>query len=196
MELLTGLLSAFGLSASTGLNAYIPLLIVGLLDKYTELISLNQPWDALSHPATLVSLTVLVLIETFADNAPLINHINDAIQTFVRPTAGAIVFAASTDAASDLHPALALVAGLLVSGSVHAAKSTVVRPAVTAATGGLGNTPVAMAEDAIAVSVSIAAVAAPLLGILLLIMFFAPVFLIIRWTRTRLPKNALDKEQP
>jgi len=119
---------------------------------------------------------VLILIETFADNAPLINHVNDAVQTFTRPTAGAIVFAASTDAASDLHPALALVTGLLVSGAVHTAKSTVVRPAATAATGGLGNTPVAMAEDAVAVSVSIAAIAAPLLGILLLIMFFAPVF--------------------
>lgn len=195
MELLTGLLSAFGLSASTGLNAYIPLLVVGLLDKYTDLITLNQPWDTISHPATLVSLTALVLIETFADNAPVINHINDAIQTFVRPTAGAIVFAASTDAASDLHPALALVAGLLVSGSVHAAKSTIVRPAVTAATGGLGNTPVSVAEDAVAVSVSIAAIAAPLLGILLLIMFFAPVLYIIRWARTRLPKNTPDKEQ-
>ncbi len=196
MELLTGLLSAFGLSASTGLNAYIPLLIVGLLDKYTELIALNQPWDAISHPATLVSLTVLILIETFADNAPLINHVNDAVQTFIRPTAGAIVFAASTDAASDLHPALALVAGLLVSGTVHAAKSTVVRPAVTAATGGLGNTPIAMAEDAVAVSVSIAAIAAPLLGILLLIMFFAPVFYIMRWARARSPKIKHDKEQP
>jgi hypothetical protein len=192
MELLTGVLSAFGLSASTGLNAYIPLFIVGMLDRFTDLISLNNPWDTLSHPGTLGALGVLILIETFADNAPLINHLNDAVQTFIRPTAGAIVFAASTDAATDLHPALALVAGLLVSGTVHAAKTTIVRPAVTAATGGLGNTPIAVAEDAVAVSVSVAAVAAPFVGILLLIMFFGPAFYIIRWTRSRLKPDPTE----
>ena len=195
MELLTGVLSAFGLSASTGLNAYIPLFIVGMLDRFTDLISLNDPWDALAHPGTLTALGVLIAVEAFADNAPLLNHVNDGIQTFIRPAAGAIVFAASTDAATDLHPALAIIAGLLVSGTVHAAKTTVVRPAVTAATGGLGNTPVAVTEDAVAVSVSVAAVAAPFVGILLLAMFFGPVFYIIRWTRKRLKPDLPDQEQ-
>ena len=51
MELLTGIFTAFGLSASAGLNAYIPLLLVGLLARYTGLIHLNQPWDTLSNPA-------------------------------------------------------------------------------------------------------------------------------------------------
>ena len=41
MELLTGIFTAFGLSASAGLNAYIPLLLVGLLARYTDLINLN-----------------------------------------------------------------------------------------------------------------------------------------------------------
>ncbi|NMC54775.1 MAG: DUF4126 domain-containing protein, partial [Chloroflexi bacterium] len=35
--------SAFGLSASAGLNAYIPLLIVALLAKFTDLIKLSKP---------------------------------------------------------------------------------------------------------------------------------------------------------
>jgi hypothetical protein len=48
MDLLTGIFTAFGLSASAGLNAYIPLLIVGLLARYTNLIALNQPWDTLA----------------------------------------------------------------------------------------------------------------------------------------------------
>ena len=37
MELLTGLFSAFGLSASAGLNAYIPLLIIALMARFTHL---------------------------------------------------------------------------------------------------------------------------------------------------------------
>lgn len=39
--------SAFGLSASAGLNAYIPLLVVSLLAKYTNLITLKAPWNAM-----------------------------------------------------------------------------------------------------------------------------------------------------
>jgi len=39
MELLTGLFSAFGLSASAGLNAYIPLLIIALMGRFTNLIT-------------------------------------------------------------------------------------------------------------------------------------------------------------
>lgn len=196
MELLTGVLSAFGLSASAGLNAYIPLMIVGLLNRFTGLITLNDPWSTLSHTGVLSALGALILVETFADNAPFINHINDAVQTFVRPTAGAIVFAASTDAASGLNPAIALIAGLLVSGGVHAAKTTVVRPAVTATTGGLGNTPVSVTEDAVALSVSVAAVAAPFVGILLLFMFFGPVFYVIRWTRNRMKPTNNQQEPP
>ena len=95
MELLTGVFSAFGLSASAGLNAYIPLLTVALLARFTNLIKLNSPWDTLTSPWVIGLLVVLLLVEIFADKAPVVNHINDAVQTFVRPAAGAIVFAAS-----------------------------------------------------------------------------------------------------
>lgn len=95
MELLTGILSAFGLSASAGLNAYIPLLVVGVLAHYTDLIKLNSPWDALANPWILILLGVLVIIEFLADKIPAVNHVNDILQTIIRPAAGAIVFAAS-----------------------------------------------------------------------------------------------------
>ena len=50
MELLTGIFSAFGLSASAGLNAYIPLLTIALLARYTNLVRLASPWDTLTNP--------------------------------------------------------------------------------------------------------------------------------------------------
>ena len=59
MELLTGIFTAFGLSASAGLNAYIPLLLVGLIARYTDLMNLNAPWDTLSHPGIILMLCVL-----------------------------------------------------------------------------------------------------------------------------------------
>ncbi len=179
MELLTGIFSAFGLSASAGLNAYIPLLVVGLMNRFTDLLELSGPYDIVSNPAVLAVLGVLTAIEVVADKVPAINHVNDAIQTFVRPTAGALVFVASTSAA-ELNPAVAVIAGLLVSGGVHATKSTVVRPAVTATTAGIGNTPVSAAEDVLATFASILAVLAPILLAILLLLF---IYLVWRWIR-------------
>lgn len=163
MEILTGIMTAFGLSASAGLNAYIPLLVVGLLARYTELINLAKPWDTLASPWILLLLGVLVLIEMLADKIPAVNHINDIIQTVVRPVAGAIVFAASTQVVTDIHPVLALASGLLVAGGVHAVKAGAVRPAITATTGGTANVPVSIAEDVISTVLSILAVVIPIL---------------------------------
>jgi hypothetical protein len=171
MELFTGIFTAFGLSASAGLNAYIPLLIVGLLARYTNLIHLNTPWDTLSNPWIILMLCVLVIIEMLADKIPAVNHINDVIQTLVRPAAGAIAFAASANVVTDVSPVLALAAGLLVAGTVHVAKAGALRPAVTATTGGAGNVPVSIAEDVISTVLSIVAIVLPILiGTLLVVL--------------------------
>lgn len=182
MDLLTGIFTAFGLSASAGLNAYIPLLVVGLLARYTNLLDLNQPWDTLANPWIILMLCVLVIIEMLADKVPAVNHINDLIQTVVRPAAGAIAFAASANVVTDVSPVLALAAGLLVAGTVHITKAGVVRPAVTATTGGAGNVPVSIAEDIVSTVLSILAVVIPILIGTLLVVVAA--FIIWRiWVR-------------
>lgn len=56
MELPTGL----GLATVAGLNAYIPLLALGLLARFTDLVALPQPWAALVFLAILVPVLVLV----------------------------------------------------------------------------------------------------------------------------------------
>jgi hypothetical protein len=173
MEVLTGIFTAFGLSASAGLNAYIPLLVIALLSKYTNLTNLTSPWNTLESPWIIGLLVVLVLIEFFADKVPAVNHINDMLQTFVRPVAGAIVFAASAHVLTDVHPVISLAAGLLVAGGVHAAKSLAIRPAVTATTGGVGNTPVSMLEDLVATALSILSIVIPLLIGAVLVIFTA-----------------------
>ncbi len=184
MDLLTGVMGAFGLSASAGLNAYIPLLIVSLTARFTDLITLSEPWDALTSWWIIGLLVVLSLIEFFADKFPAVNHANDVIQTFVRPAAGAIVFAASADVITEVHPVLALASGVLVSGTVHAVKSAAVRPAVTVSTGGVGNVPVSMAEDIFATGLSILAIIIPILiGVLLMI--FGGIIVWYFWRRSR-----------
>ncbi len=163
MDIISGLFAAFGLSASAGLNAYIPLLVVALLARFTELIKLNEPWDGLTSPWVIGLLVVLSIIEFFADKVPAVNHVNDLIQTLVRPAAGAVAFAAGSGVVGEVNPVFAMVMGLLVAGGVHAAKSAVFRPAVTAATGGVANTPVSILEDVISTIVSFLSVVLPIL---------------------------------
>ena len=182
MELLTGIFSAFGLSASAGLNAYIPLLAVSLLAKFTDLIELQSPWDTLTSWWVIGLLVVLGTIEFFADKIPAVNHINDIIQTFVRPAAGAIVFAASANVITDASPVLSLVSGLLVAGSVHTVKAAAVRPAISATTGGLGHAPFSFLEDIVSIVMSITAI---LLPFLIGIFFILLLLVFIRWWSKR-----------
>jgi hypothetical protein len=165
------ILAAFGLSASAGLNAYIPLLVVSLLARFTDLITLSEPWNAMESWWIIGLLIVLSLIEFFVDKVPAVNHINDIVQTFIRPTAGAILFAASANVITDAHPVLSLAAGLLIAGSVHAVKSVAVRPAVTATTGGTANVPVSVLEDVVSTVLSLLSVVLPIVvGVVLLIL--------------------------
>jgi len=173
MESLLGIFSAFGLSASAGLNAYIPLLVIALMARFTDLITLNSPWDALASWWIIGLLAILSLIEFLVDKFPAINHINDVIiQSFIRPTAGAIAFAASTNVVTDINPILALALGLLISGGVHAVKSAAIRPAVSAATGGTANVPVSIAEDVTSTTLSILSIVVPVAVMIVVALFF------------------------
>lgn len=163
-ELFTGIFTAFGLSASAGLNAYIPLLAVGLIAHYSpQTLHLTQPWDTLANPWIILMLCILVIIEMLADKIPAVNHLNDLVQTVVRPTAGAIAFAASANVVTDVSPVLALASGLLIAGTVHVAKAGVVRPLVTATTGGTANIPVSIVEDITSTVLSVLAIILPII---------------------------------
>ncbi len=175
--------SAFGLSVSAGLNAYIPLIIIALLARFTDLIKLQSPWDFLTSWWVIGVLVVLSLVEFFADKVPAVNHINDIIQTFIRPTAGAIAFAASAHTVTNMHPVISIIAGILVAGSVHAFKSLAVRPAVSVTTAGVGNVPVSIAEDIISIVTSIIAIVLPIL-ISIIIILILLIFIVIFWRRS------------
>ena len=167
MDALLNIFTAFGLSSSAGLNAYLPLLVVALLARFTDLIRLEPPWDTLESGWVIGVLAVLLLIEILVDKVPAVDTVNDVIQTFVRPVAGAILFAASAGVLGETHPVLALICGLLVAGGVHAVKATA-RPVVTGTTAGVLNPVVSTAEDALSLVVAVLSIVLPVLGILIL----------------------------
>jgi hypothetical protein len=167
------------------------LLIVALLGRFTTWFTLSSPWDALTSWWVIGALVILTLVEFFADKAPAVNHVNDAIQTFVRPAAGAILFAASAGAVSDIHPIVAMIAGLLVAGGVHTVKAAAVRPAVTATTGGVANIPVSIAEDVVAFFLSLAAIILPIV-IAAVIIVITSLFVWWLWRRANaMPRSSI-----
>lgn len=180
MNALVGVATSFGLSAAAGLNAYLPLLIVALMARFTDLIVLQPPYDVLTSWWAIAILAVLALIEAVVDKVPAVDSANDVVQTAIRPAAGAVLFASNANLVSEMHPALALACGLLVAGGVHAAKATV-RPVVTGATAGLLNPVVSFVEDVVSVIVTILAIVVPLLLVALIVLTLGFVW----WRRRR-----------
>jgi hypothetical protein len=174
-----GILSGFGLASAAGLNAYIPLLLLGIAGRlgYADL---NAPYDLLSSNVGLGVLVVLLAIEVLADKIPGVDHVNDVINTVIRPAAGGVLFLSSSGAGT-LNPALAALLGIITAGTIHVTKATA-RPVVTVTTGGLGNPIVSTIEDVVAVIGTLVAIFAPLLvGLFLLALVLGLVLLRRRW---------------
>ena len=168
MEVLA-ILSAFGLSGAAGLNAYIPLLSVAILGRL-GVIHLSAPFDLLTTLPVIIVLGVLLVVEIVVDKVPGADHVNDIIQTFVRPIAGAILVGAQVGAVDQIPTWLLILCGLLITVGVHATKAAA-RPVVNATTLGLGAPIVSAGEDAVSLTTSLVAVFAPLVVLALLLLF-------------------------
>jgi Domain of unknown function (DUF4126) len=155
----SAVLTGLGLAGAAGLNAYIPLLVVGVLARL-DVVSLDAPYDVLASTPVLVAVGVLLLVEVLADKVPAVDSLNDVIGTVVRPLAGALLFAGSLGVLTDLPPWVGAVAGLLTAGGVHATKATA-RPALNVASGGAAAPVVSTVEDVVSAVASVLAVLAP-----------------------------------
>jgi hypothetical protein len=186
---ISNIFSAFGLSSAAGLNAYIPLLAVGLLNRF-EYISLQQPFDLLGSTPVLAILILLGVIDFIADKIPAVDHATHVIGALISPVAGAIVFASQNNIISDIHPALALGAGFIMAGGFHATRSAI-RPVSTATTAGFGNPVLSFMEDVTSLALSVLAFVAPLIAFLL---FLVLLFVIYRaWRSVRRRTSAIRR---
>jgi Domain of unknown function (DUF4126) len=170
LELMTGV----GLAAGAGLNAWIPLLVVGMLARYTELITLPESWEWLTNGWVLAILAVLLAVEVVADKVPVVDSVNDVLQTAIRPTSGGLVFGAgsSSETVTVTDPGeffddrgwVPIAIGAAIALVVHAVKATA-RPVINTATAGVGGPVVSTAEDATSVAMSVVAIVLPFLVI-------------------------------
>ncbi|MCI4062380.1 DUF4126 domain-containing protein [Micromonospora sp. R77] len=189
-EVLTG----SGLAASAGLNAYIPLLLMGLLARYTDLVDLPSGWQWLGNGWVILILAVLLAVEVVADKVPVVDHVNDVVQTVVRPTAGGLAFGAGSssetvtvsnpDTFFSSHQWVPVVTGVLIALGVHLLKSAA-RPVINATTAGFGAPVASTAEDATSVVMSVAAILLPVLVLAFLVGFVAFLFWFLRRRKDR-----------
>jgi hypothetical protein len=178
----TAILTGIGLAAPAGLNAYIPLLALALADRATTWVTLHAPYDVLSSNLGIAILIVLLTIEITVDKIPGVDHINDLMQSVVRPAAGAIAAVAATGGVVMINPAIMVLVGVVLAGSVNAVKVTT-RPAVTLGTAGILNPVVSLVEDAVAVMASLVAIFLPFLVIPFLALFAVSSILLLRRVR-------------
>ena len=188
MELLTG----FGLATAAGLNAYIPLLALGLLSRFTDLVTLPHAWAWLENGWVMSIVAALLVVEVVADKIPALDSVNDVIQTFVRPTAGGIVFgsgtAAQTSAVTDPGAFaqsgqwIPIAVGVVTALVVSLTKSTV-RPAANVATAGVAAPVLSTIEDVASVGLVFAAILLPVLVLVAVVLLGWAVFRICRRRR-------------
>ncbi len=174
LEILTGT----GLAFAAGLNAYIPLLALGLAGRFVEFVQLPAGWAWLSNEWVLGILAVLLIFELVADKIPVVDSVNDWLQTIVRPAAGGIVFGsgAGTETAAVSDPAaffesnewVPIVIGLVIALGVHLAKM-LVRPALNAVTAGAAAPVASTLEDVSSVVLTVFAIVAPILVIVAIV---------------------------
>ena len=193
LEVLTGT----GLALAAGLNAWIPLVVLGALDRFTGLVELPPAWAWLSNEWVLLILVVLLALEFVADKIPGFDSVNDVVQTFVRPTAGGLAFSSGVDAttvavtdpeaffASSQWVPIAI--GVVLALGVHLAKATA-RPVVNAATAGVGAPVASVAEDVCAFALAFAALLVPVLVLLGIVVLAVAVVVLVR--RRRRSKRA------
>ena len=172
-------------SSTSGLNLYATVLTLGLMQRFGWL-QLPAQWSPLSHTWVLALAAVLFVIEFIADKVPYLDSAWDAVHTFIRVPAGAVLMAA---AVADVDPSLRLAAGM-IGGSLalttHSAKATA-RLAANASPEPFSNVLLSTLEDVATVFLLGTAASHPILaGIVLIIVLGICVVLLytcFRFTR-------------
>ncbi len=159
-----------GLAASSGLRAFLPLLLLSMAAHWNIFnIELTGPFAWLGSPLALGALAIATIIEVAGDKIPVVDHALDAIGTFIRPLAGTLAAAAVIN---NHDPATAAILGLVLGAplalGVHGIKAGT-RGVSTVSTMGVANPVVSVFEDIAAFSIGFLSLLAPLLVPLILV---------------------------
>ena len=199
MDILSNLGALLGGSWASGVNLYLTIAVLGILDKM-NVLSLPGDLEVISNPFIIGIAIVMYLVEFFADKIPLVDSAWDSIHTFIRPIGGA---ALSYMAMADMGPVAQIPAALL-SGTIamdsHLTKATM-RAAINTSPEPFTNSVASVSEDAMVVGViwmivkhPIIAGIAVILFVLFSIWFLKMMFKFVKKIFSRGKKDETDKK--
>ena len=175
MELLP---MTFASGWTSGINAYMTVLILGLLGRFAGFEDVPA---GLQRTDVLIAAAILTLIEFVADKIPYVDSVWDAVSTIVRPIAGAVIGALIAGGSGDLLTiTLAAIGGTtalvshLVKASLRLAINTSPEPVTNIGASLAGDVSVAgVASLAVLYPVAAAVIASILLTIGIVVAWFA-----------------------
>ncbi len=166
------------LAASAGLNAWMPLFLLGLADRLIPAVQLPAGWSWLSGDIALWVIGALLVLEIVADKIPALDSLNDIVQSVLRPASGGIAFGAGASAQTVAvedpsafftdNAWVPIVIGVGIALAAHVVKA-VGRVAANSVTGGLAAPALSTAEDGASFMLAVAAIVVPILALVLLI---------------------------
>lgn len=168
-----------GLAAATGLRLFLPMLVVSVA-AYSGHLPLSDNFAWLATPAALVLLSVAALAEILAYYIPGLDNLLDTLATPAAFVAGTVIAAAVI---TDLPPMVKWAAAVIAGGGIAGLTQTtsaVLRAKSTVLTGTLGNPVIATAEFGGSLLISLMALVAPLLTLVVIVVLL---WLGFRWFR-------------
>jgi hypothetical protein len=170
LDTLLSITLGVALAAATGFRVFLPLLVTSVA-AYTGHLHLADSFAWLGTPAALAMLAVAAVVEVLAYYIPAVDNLLDALTTPLALVAGTVVSAAVI---TDMPPLVKWSTAIIAGGGAAALTqgvTTLVRAKSTAFTAGLGNPVVSTAEMLAAATISLLALAAPLLALALVVGF-------------------------
>jgi Domain of unknown function (DUF4126) len=170
LDLALSIALGVGLAAATGFRVFLPMLVVSVA-AYSEHLPLSENFAWLGTPSALMMLGVAALVEILAYYIPGVDNLLDTLATPAAVVAGTVVSAAVI---TDLPPMLKWTTAIIAGGGVAGLTQGVtalLRAKSTVLTAGVGNSVIATAELGGSLLVSLLALAAPLIALLVVIVF-------------------------
>ncbi|HJP57884.1 MAG TPA: DUF4126 domain-containing protein [Gemmatimonadales bacterium] len=164
---------ALGTSFASGLNLYATVAAAGLFQRF-GVVQLPPSLQVLASPVLIGIALTMFVIEFVADKIPFVDSAWDAIHTFIRPPAAALIAYSSFGSVPDAWK----IGAALLAGSValtsHGAKASM-RAAANTSPEPFSNWFLSTAEDVGAVGLSWLAATHPLLtaGIVIVLVVLA-----------------------
>ena len=185
-SIILALLLGLGLAASTGLNTFLPLLLLSAAARFhVGGIELGAKFQWLASDVAIVVLIIACAVEIIADKFPAVDHFLDVVGSVVRPIAGAT---AAASVLTGVDPTVAAIVGIIVgaptSFGFHSLKSAT-RVASSATTFGCANPLLSLIEDVVSFGLSLFAIFAPITVPILMILIAWALWTVVKRIRAR-----------